>query len=465
MEQNEKVATFDSSASAKAVSASTAGRILVVDDEESIRRTLGAILSDEGYAVQFAEDGASALRVVAEGAAASALPSALILDIWMPGMDGLEVLARIKALHPELPVIMVSGHATIATAVKATRLGAVDFIEKPLDLNSIVQAVKRVLSAAPAPSPVLPGKLEAAALQAGPGGFDLSRLNRLVFSRQTMRGQRYPQRTLANSALLYGQGLHSGKKSGLILEPLPADSGIHFASVSETAIVPAHVNFVESTGFATTVRLEQTQAGTIEHLMSALSAYGVTNVLIKCNGEVPVLDGSAKEFCALFDDVGVVDQAGDAYAIKVAAPVRIGNDKEFLLIEPSDDFTIDYTLRYPAPIGEQHFVFTLSDIESYKREISGARTFGFVRDVGMLQQQGLALGGRFDNFVLLGEEGVINTALRYPNEPVRHKILDAIGDLYLLGRRLQGRITAHMTGHSDNVKLAQRLAEMLKTAV
>jgi UDP-3-O-acyl N-acetylglucosamine deacetylase len=463
MEQNEKVSTYSASA-AKGASAHAKGRVLVVDDEESIRRTLGAILSDEGYSVQFAEDGIAALRAIEQGAAAQALPSAVILDIWMPGMDGLEVLARLKALHPELPVIMVSGHATIATAVKATRLGAVDFIEKPLDLNAIVQAVKRVLSASPAASQLLPGKLEAAALQAGHSALDRSRLNRLVFSRQTMRGQKFPQRTLANSALLYGQGLHSGKKSGLILEPLPADSGIHFASVSETAIVPAHVDFVESTGFATTVRLEQTQAGTIEHLMSALSAYGVTNLLIKCNGEVPVLDGSAKEFCALFDDVGVVDQAGDAYAIKVTEPVRIGNDKEFLLIEPADDFTIDYTLRYPAPIGEQHFVFTLSDVDSYKREISGARTFGFVKDVGMLQQQGLALGGRFDNFVLLGEEGVINTTLRYPNEQVRHKILDAIGDLYLLGRRLQGKITAQMTGHSDNVKLAQKLAGMLKAA-
>jgi len=462
MEHNQKASQGPLPISSRIRPGHEEASILIVDDEESIRRTLGAILSDEGFSIQFAENGVTALKAIAEGMTAGKLPAAVILDIWMPGLDGLEVLARIKSDHPSLPVIMVSGHATIATAVKATRLGAVDFIEKPLDLNAIVQAVRRVLAAPQSQlgqSSALAATESSVAVHAA---FDLSRLNRLVFNRQNMRGTKFPQRTLAHSALLYGQGLHSGKKSGLILEPLPPDSGIHFASVSETAIVPAHVDFVESTGFATTVRLEQTQAGTIEHLMSALSAYGVTNLLIKCNGEVPVIDGSAKEFCSLFEEVGVVEQPGDAFAIKVTTPVRIGNDKEFLLIEPSDDFTIDYTLRYPAPIGEQHFVFTLSGIESYKREIAGARTFGFVKDVGMLQQQGLALGGRFDNFVLLGEEGVINTTLRHPDEPVRHKILDAIGDLYLLGRRLQGKITAQMTGHSDNVKLAKQLALMLK---
>jgi UDP-3-O-acyl N-acetylglucosamine deacetylase len=279
-----------------------------------------------------------------------------------------------------------------------------------------------------------------------------------------LRGRALPQRTLAHSAILYGQGLHSGRKSGLILEPLPPNSGIHFVGVSETTVVPAHVDFVESTGFATTVRLGQTQAGTIEHLMSALCAYGISNVLIKCNGEVPVMDGSAREFCRLFEEVGVVDQDGEWYEIEIRKTLEVGDGKEVIKIEPADEFTIEYTLRYPEPVGEQCFSFTLTDAASYRDLIAPCRTFSFVKDVGHLQRQGLALGGRFDNFLLIGQEGVLNDEWRFPNEPVRHKILDAIGDLYLLGRRLRGKVTARMTGHSDNIALLKKVRDELQRA-
>ena len=129
----------------------------------------------------------------------------------------------------------------------------------------------------------------------------------------------------------------------LLLEPLPPFSGIHFVGVSESTPVPAHVDYVESTGFATTVRLGATQAGTIEHLMSAIHAYGISNLLIKCNGEVPVMDGSARDFCLLFEDVGLEDQGEDWFEIAVDSVIRVGNDREFIQIEPADDFTIDYT--------------------------------------------------------------------------------------------------------------------------
>ena len=118
---------------------------------------------------------------------------------------------------------------------------------------------------------------------------------------------------------------------------------------------------------------------------------------------------------------------------------------------------VDYTLSYPKPLGDQNYKFSLTDPESYKAEIAPARTFGFVKDIGRLQQHGLALGGRFDNFVLFGDTGPLNGSLRFPDEPVRHKILDAIGDLYLLGRRLRGKVTACMTGHSDNADLLRQI--------
>jgi UDP-3-O-acyl N-acetylglucosamine deacetylase len=427
------------------------GPILIVDDEAGIRKSLEGVLNDEGYSCALASDGVDALSQLE-----SLRPSLVILDIWMPGMDGIETLRRMKAARPETPVIMMSGHATISTAIKATKIGASDFIEKPLELDVVLNAIRRALGTQDA----VPGS--------GPGGpFDLvasegmPELKPVVFGSQALRGSLVPQRTLARSAVLYGQGLHSGKKSGLIFEPLGPDSGIHFVGVSDNRAVPAHIDFVESTGYATTIRLGTTHVATIEHVMSALNAYGVSNLLIKCNGEVPVLDGSSVEFCSLFEEVGFENQIGDWYGIRVKEPVLIEAGKASIRLEPCDAFEIDYTLEYPDPVGRQRFVFRLDDPAVYRKEIAPARTFGFARDIGHLQRQGLALGGRFDNFVLFGEEGPINDALRFPDEPVRHKIMDMIGDLYLLGRRLQARVVAQMTGHTQNIALLKKVREAL----
>lgn len=434
--------------------------ILIVDDEAGIRRSLEGILRDEGFAVALAEDGEKALRMME-----AQIPALVLLDIWMPGPDGIAILKRIKDIYPDVPVIMISGHATIATAITATRLGAADFIEKPLDLNITLDAVKRALGLsddiAKAVELLLNPRSEQIDLGFNPG-WESATIEPIVFARQSARGRMRAQKTLARSALLYGQGLHSGKKSGLILEPLAPNSGVHFVGVSNPTAVPAHVDYVGSTGYATTVKLGATQAGTIEHVMSALHAYGISNLLIKCNGEVPVLDGSARDFCALFDQIGTEEQEGAWYDIRVKNKIKVGEGREFIAVEPADEFIVEYELDYPEPVGKQQMIFTLTDVESYKREIAPARTFGFVRDIGALQKQGLALGGRFDNFVLIGDEGAINDSMRFPDEPVRHKILDAIGDLYLLGRSIQGKFTARMTGHSDNVAILRALRDEIK---
>lgn len=434
--------------------------ILIVDDEVSIRRSLDGVLRDEGFRTLEAEDGESALTLLE-----TVQPALIFLDIWMRGIDGLETLVRIKRRFPHIPVIMISGHATIATAIRATRLGASDFIEKPLDLHATLRAVQRVLKLSDeesAPGEALIGQSDE--LLSADDGSALPELARVVFASQALRGDRVLQKTLKHSALVYGQGLHSGKKSGLILEPLPSGSGIHFVGVSETAAVPAHIDYVQSTGFATTVRLGQTKAGTIEHLMSALHAYGITNLLVKCNGEVPVLDGSSRDFCSLIEEVGLEVQAGDWFEIAIDKVYRIDNGRESIQLEPAaKGFTVEYILDYPQPLGSQTRTFTLSPDE-YRREIAPARTFGFVKDIGALQKQGLALGGRFDNFVLFGDDGAINTELRFNDEPVRHKILDAIGDLYLLGRPLRGKVTARMTGHSDNISILAQVGKVMKDA-
>jgi UDP-3-O-acyl N-acetylglucosamine deacetylase len=431
------------------------GPILIVDDEASIRKSLEGVLSDEGYSCATASDGADALSRLE-----SLRPSLVILDIWMPGMDGIETLRRMKAAQPETPVIMMSGHATISTAIKATKIGASDFIEKPLELEVVLNAIRRALGTQNAFRSPAPGEPAGSIDFRSPGG--IPELQHLVFgNRKTLRGTLMPQRTLARSAVLYGQGLHSGKKSGLIFEPLGPDSGIHFVGVSDNRVVPAHLDFVESTGYATTIRLGTTHVATIEHVMSALNAYGISNLLIKCNGEVPVLDGSSVEFCSLFEEVGFENQIGDWHGILVQEPVRIDAGKASMRLEPCDVFEVDYTLEYPAPVGKQRFVFRLDDPATYRKEIAPARTFGFARDIGQLQRQGLALGGRFDNFVLFGEDGPVKDTLRFPDEPVRHKIMDIIGDFYLLGRRLQARVVAHMTGHTQNIAMLKKVRDMM----
>jgi UDP-3-O-[3-hydroxymyristoyl] N-acetylglucosamine deacetylase len=430
------------------------GPILIVDDEANIRQSLEGVLADEGYACALAKDGADALSQLR-----TLRPSLVLLDIWMPGMDGIETLRHIKELQPRTPVVMMSGHATISTAIRATKVGASDFIEKPLEVETVLNAIRRALGqpedSRGESSGGLTGSADVRASE------DVPELKSVVFERQNLPGTLMPQRTLSRGAVMYGQGLHSGKKSGLIFEPLGPGSGIHFVGVSDNRAVPAHIDYVGSTGYATTIHIGSTHVATIEHVMSALNAYGISNLLVKCNGEVPVLDGSSLEFCNLFEEVGLVNQKGDWHQIAVKEPVRVVSGKASIRLEPCDAFEIDYTLEYPPPVGRQHYVFRLEDPSVYRKEIAPARTFGFARDIGALQRQGLALGGRFDNFVLFGEEGPINDALRFPDEPVRHKIMDACGDLYLLGRRLQARVVARMTGHTQNISLLKKVRELL----
>jgi UDP-3-O-acyl N-acetylglucosamine deacetylase len=203
-------------------------------------------------------------------------------------------------------------------------------------------------------------------------------------------------------------------------------------------------------------------AKTIEHLMATLHAYGITNVLIKMHEEVPIFDGSAEELCALIEEGGVVDQPDTIEEIVIERPVSVGSDdptQKGIRIEPADVFEVHYTLEYPDPVGRQVYGFRLTDPAAFRREIAPARTFGFVKEIEVLERMGLAAGGRLNNFILVGDEGVVNAPLRFPDEFVRHKILDIMGDFYLLGRPIRGRVSACKTGHSDNVALVRKVRE------
>ncbi len=274
------------------------------------------------------------------------------------------------------------------------------------------------------------------------------------------KSERRSQRTLKRSTVLGGTGLHSGDKTGLILTPLPPGSGILFSNISSGETVPADIDYVISSNFATCLRNANTVSFTVEHLLATLHAYGITNLLIKINKEVPIMDGSALEFCQHIEDAGIEDQDEMLEEFVIEEKYVYGKVKKkskFITIEPADKLSIHYILQYPKPVGRQEYTFTLDSVEAFKREIAPARTFGFVKDIEALEEKGLASGGRLSNFILIDNEKIINTELRFPDEFVRHKILDMLGDLYLLGHPIRGKITANMTGHSENAEFVRML--------
>jgi len=732
------------------------GRILIVDDEASILRSLEGILTDEGFDVVHAHDGEVALALLQEQPC-----DLVLLDIWMPGMDGIQTLQRMKAMQNGVCVIAMSGHGNIETAVKATKLGAFDYLEKPLSLDSVLSSVNaafdyiwktrdhhwvevvqiavepligvsralqqlrtQVEAAAQQEAPLLivgeagsgkeflarllherqhPGapfvrlycaavsddeleqvfagghslstllegmdapdldrtsvagtlyldgveKLSASALHTfgrllscyppqgqggeGPLGIRLVaaalpsprreagieilpvELQRLFapaslvtiplrhrvedipllaeyFLRraarkygsfpkelhpealQVLMGYDWPgnvqelkatverlvlttprgiigvenlphhfadqsgkpssvacraeyaslkearrawerqylveqlrkyhwnagqaaqalqmnerglqrrlhalgiggtesaghpalrQRTLQRSVVIHGQGLQSGVKTGMILSPLPANSGILFGDIATGATVPAEAAYVESTGYATTLRHGLVAARTVEHIMAALHMYRITNALVKIGGEVPFMDGSGLDFCQLIEEAGVEEQAAEARVLKIRERHVWGReepDQKHFILEPASGLTLAYHLHYPAPIGRQEYTFTVDSPEHFKATIAPARTFGFVKEIEQLHALGMANGGRLTNVILVDESRIINTELRFPDEFVRHKVLDLLGDLYLTGKFIQGKITAYFTGHTENLALVKFLLTLAPEA-
>lgn len=416
--------------------------VLVVDDEREIRASLRGILEEEGMQVVEAGDGAQALAEIQR-----CRPQLIILDIWMPELDGLQLLQQLQGSMPPPEVIVISGHGNIETAVKATKLGAFDFLEKPLSLDGFLSVVQRALrhqqDRLREPSAV-GSSSEADAPPAPTGG---SRVDTSLTRRQ---------RSLASSVVASGHGLHSGVKTGLVLQPAPPGTGIVFTSLSAEKSVPAHIDWVDSTGYATALHRDGVTVQTVEHLLATLHAYGVTNLLIKFQGEVPIMDGSAQDFCALLDHAGIEDQNAWIEELVVRETIHLDRGRgEIIRIEPADQFAITYTLVYPPPVGTQKYTYVHRGADSFREEIAPARTFGFLRDMKQMAAMGLATGGRLDNCVLIGDDGIVNTDLRFPEELARHKILDVMGDSYLLGRPLRGHIHATRTGHSDNIALME----------
>ena len=288
--------------------------ILVVDDEDGVRDSVREVLNDEGYRVVDTADGTQVLDIIK-----SERPDLVLLDIWMPQIDGIGLLKEIKIQEPDINVVMVSGHGNIHTAVTATKFGAFDFIEKPVSLDGLLLTVQRALGELPrATGPEQNGGRSRKARSArATAAAPLS-----AAGAQTIK-----QRTLKKSVVLSGQGLHSGVKTGLILHPLPANSGILFTGISGDVTVPAHLDYVGSTGYATSLRSKGFAVGTVEHFLAVLHSYGVTNLLAKVQSEVPIMDGSAEEFCQALEEAGIEEQAGECLEIVIDRPYEVRRER------------------------------------------------------------------------------------------------------------------------------------------
>lgn len=270
------------------------------------------------------------------------------------------------------------------------------------------------------------------------------------------------QQTIEKSVVANGIGLHSGQPTTIILSPAPPDSGIVFQTPPphQTSIPATPPNVVDSR-FATTLGVNGSRIATVEHLMAAASALGIVNLIVEVDGEeIPALDGSAKPFVTLLQSAGKVTQPVRRQApLVIREPIRVGDGARWLEILPGQEFRISYTLDLDHPaVGTQVASFVCTE-QVFVEELAGARTYGFLKDVGTLRKNGLARGGSLDNAVVVGRRVVLNGDLRFRNEFVRHKILDLIGDLALLGSPVVGHVVARNAGHALNHELVRAMWE------
>jgi len=271
------------------------------------------------------------------------------------------------------------------------------------------------------------------------------------------------QRTLKNTIRAAGVGLHSGKKVLMVLRPAPPDTGVVFrrTDLDVQVDVPAHAENVGETQLGTTLIKDGVRVATIEHLMSAFAGLGLDNAYIELSAEeVPIMDGSAAPFVFLLQSAGLEEQAAPKRFARILQPLEVRDGDKWARFTPYDGFKVNFEIEFNHPIFKQRDQTASMEVSttSFLREISRARTFGFMRDLEYMRSRNLALGGTMDNAIVLDDTRILNEeGLRYEDEFVKHKILDAIGDLFLLGRSILGEFSGYKSGHSLNNQLVRRL--------
>jgi len=271
------------------------------------------------------------------------------------------------------------------------------------------------------------------------------------------------QRTLKNKIKSTGVGLHTGVRVELMLRPAPPDTGIvfHRTDLPQPVTIVADSRNVGDTRLSSSLEKDGARISTVEHLMSALAGLGVDNLHVDVAGpEIPIMDGSAGPFVFLLQSAGIVEQSAAKRYLRIKSTVEARQDDKWARFEPHHGFMLDFTIDFPHPVfgsENRHVAIDFAE-HSYIKEVSRARTFGFMQDVEALRAAGLILGGNLQNAIVLDETRILNSeGLRYDNEFAKHKVLDAIGDLYLLGHPLIGKYTAYKSGHGLNNALSRAL--------
>ena len=270
------------------------------------------------------------------------------------------------------------------------------------------------------------------------------------------------QRTLSSKIRASGVGLHTGKKISLTLKPAPSNSGIVFKRTDiESASIKASLENVFDTRLSTSLSNNEIKISTVEHLLSALAGIGIDNAIVELDGpEVPIMDGSARPFVFMIQSAGIQEQSEAKKFIKIKKTIEVKQDEKWAKIEPFDGFKVAFTIDFDHPAFSETSQSSEIDFSSvsYLSQVSRARTFGFAKDIELLRKNNLALGGSVNNAIVIDDYKVVNEeGVRFQDEFVKHKILDAIGDLYLLGHGLIGSFSAYKSGHHLNNLLLREL--------
>jgi len=276
------------------------------------------------------------------------------------------------------------------------------------------------------------------------------------------------QRTVKRQSTYSGIGLHTGNITSVTFRPAPPNSGIRFvrSDLPGNPGVEANIKNVVSVARGTTLGNGNFQIQTVEHIMATLCGLGIDNIIVEVNAdEPPVADGSGLAFVETLEKAGIEEQNVEKDYFVISEPVRFSNEDVHLVILPSDEFRVSATIDYKHPILRSQYGSFIITKETFEKEIAPARTYCFEHEIESLKRRGLARGGSLDNAVVIGQDGIHNKELRFPDEFVRHKILDLIGDLYLVGKPFKAHVIAIRCGHAANIALTRKLGQLLDKSI
>lgn len=420
-------------------------KVLIIDDEEDILSSCKNVLEDEDYDVDIAKDYDEALKIFE-----SKKIDLVFLDVWLPNTDGLDILSNIKEKYPKTTVIMMSGHAGVETAVRATKLGAYDFLEKPISISKLLSSCEEVLN-----------KKDNNKNEENSNYF-----NEHENHNKSKLKYRIPQRTIAKSVVVSGFALMEGRKTALTLVPAEVNTGIVFIDINtNTHIKLSHENILskDKSGAVNSTALinGNRYIKTTEHFLAALHMMGITNLIVKCDGEVPNVDGSALVFCDALKEAGFIEQEDYIEPIVIDRELtygKVGDNETYIILSPYDGLEVNLRIDFSGSIGVQQYDYKFESFEQFSEDIGKARSFNTLDNIDYAQKMGMAGSGMIGSHIILCEGKVINTKLHFDNEFVRHKILDIIGDLYILARPIKAKIIANKSSHSFNHSVVHDIA-------